>query len=293
LTGGQVATYHGRLIQAYFHSSSGGHTESNANVWGGAPLPYLHGVCDPGDYTSANPNRAWSVSMTGAAVGERVRRETGHRIGSAVLFTGVTRTPSGRIAAATVVGSNGRVRVSGDTLAAALGLRDTKVWIDVNRNVRRPLRHRYDALGCGPGMPDTSQVHTHGVARQRFSRGTLYHVAKRHRTYWLYGGIERAYVDRHETAGVLGPPRSDVERIRGCARCLRALFDRGAIYSKPGAGLHVLFGRVVWAYFGHGGTSTLGVPTSGIRSRGRTTSATFEHGSIKCPRSGRCVVRRR
>src|SRR5207249_3565900 len=49
----QIVAYHGVPIQAYYSSSSGGHTESNDAVWGGAPLPYLRGVCDPGDDTSA------------------------------------------------------------------------------------------------------------------------------------------------------------------------------------------------------------------------------------------------
>src|SRR5207244_11856832 len=97
----EVVTYRGALIQAYFSSSSGGHTESNANVWGGAPLPYLHGVCDPGDFSAAHSNRAWTASMTASTIAVRIHAATGRGIGSVRRFTDGARSRSGRIPAIT------------------------------------------------------------------------------------------------------------------------------------------------------------------------------------------------
>jgi stage II sporulation protein D len=45
-TAGIVATYGGLLIQALFHSTSGGHTANNEDVFSSAPVPYLRGVVD-------------------------------------------------------------------------------------------------------------------------------------------------------------------------------------------------------------------------------------------------------
>lgn len=45
-TSGQVITYKGEIICAYFFSTSGGHTEAPENVWYSS-LPYLEGVEDP------------------------------------------------------------------------------------------------------------------------------------------------------------------------------------------------------------------------------------------------------
>lgn len=45
-TSGQVMTYNGNIICAYFFSTSGGHTEAPENVWYSS-LPYLKGVEDP------------------------------------------------------------------------------------------------------------------------------------------------------------------------------------------------------------------------------------------------------
>ena len=80
-TAWQAVTYGGKPIAAFYSSSSGGHTESNEAVWGGAPLPYLRGRCDPGDYTPANPNRIWTVQMNGVGVGNGVSAYTGVNIG--------------------------------------------------------------------------------------------------------------------------------------------------------------------------------------------------------------------
>ena len=46
---GEVATYQGQIINAYFHSNSGGTTETISNVWGGADLPYLQSVETSGE----------------------------------------------------------------------------------------------------------------------------------------------------------------------------------------------------------------------------------------------------
>lgn len=44
-----IHTYSGgRAIQAYYHSSTGGATENNDDVWGGVPFPYLRSKPDPG-----------------------------------------------------------------------------------------------------------------------------------------------------------------------------------------------------------------------------------------------------
>lgn len=41
---GEVITYEGKVINAFFHANSGGMTENVSNVWGGKDLPYLNPV---------------------------------------------------------------------------------------------------------------------------------------------------------------------------------------------------------------------------------------------------------
>ena len=46
---GEVATYEGQIINAFFHSNSGGTTETATNVWRGGNYPYLQSVETSGE----------------------------------------------------------------------------------------------------------------------------------------------------------------------------------------------------------------------------------------------------
>lgn len=48
-TAGEVITYDGKPIDAFFHSNSGGTTEIPVNVWGGSDFPYLQVVETSGE----------------------------------------------------------------------------------------------------------------------------------------------------------------------------------------------------------------------------------------------------
>lgn len=61
-TRGEVLMWSNKLIMAVYHSTCGGRTTSNENVWIGNPLPYLIGVEDNGS-CSASPHREWEYSI--------------------------------------------------------------------------------------------------------------------------------------------------------------------------------------------------------------------------------------
>ena len=48
-TSGKIITYNGEPINAFFHSNSGGVTESSVNIWGGVDYPYLKSVETAGE----------------------------------------------------------------------------------------------------------------------------------------------------------------------------------------------------------------------------------------------------
>lgn len=48
-TQGKIITYEGKVINAFFHSNSGGKTETPINVWGGSNYPYLQAVQTDGE----------------------------------------------------------------------------------------------------------------------------------------------------------------------------------------------------------------------------------------------------
>lgn len=233
----KVALSGGQPISAFYSSSSGGFTENIENVWTGAsPQPYLKGVCDPGDYVSANPNRVWSTGMSGGEVASRLGRPGGMRRATKIQV--LERGVSGRVVRARVVGKDG----SGDTVSAnrdgwdlrgALGLRDTRFWVNQNRNITGPIRNKYDNLRCRPGPATSKQKKTNGGNFQRFKSGRIYWKDGAG-ARWLKGAILKKYLRVGGPGGRLGFPKTDVRKISGGR--LKAKFQGGVIICKTSTG---------------------------------------------------------
>ncbi|MFD1736814.1 SpoIID/LytB domain-containing protein [Bacillus salitolerans] len=66
------ALYNGRPIAAYFHSSSGGHTENSENVWSGT-VPYIRAVLDDYDRHSSNTHHYnWTAVAPNNSIKEKL-----------------------------------------------------------------------------------------------------------------------------------------------------------------------------------------------------------------------------
>jgi stage II sporulation protein D len=130
-TRGLVATYDGEPIQAFFHSSSGGYTESAANVWG-RDIPYLQAVKD---YDQDSPNYEWKKEFTKTQL-EKLLSQGGYRVGE---LKGIRLLPraeapskwspdrgtSGRVKRITFRGSKNSVTLTGSQVRSLLGLNST------------------------------------------------------------------------------------------------------------------------------------------------------------------------
>lgn len=113
-TRGQVLTYGGEVIQAYFHSTSGGWTENNENVWGGTPLPWLRGVASP--YETDSPHWEWRTkSYTKEQMAAILNQDSRTAVGTLQTIKIVGRGVSGRVTSVQVIGSSGVKTVSGPT----------------------------------------------------------------------------------------------------------------------------------------------------------------------------------
>jgi stage II sporulation protein D len=117
-TRGEVLRYQGKVIVAYFHSTSGGHTENNENIFeGDTPRPYIRGVPDPWD--KASPYHRWRVYYSARRLGNALG------VGRLRSVNVTKRGVSGRIVSATFRGRNGRNRLHGwSGIRSRLGLRD-------------------------------------------------------------------------------------------------------------------------------------------------------------------------
>jgi SpoIID/LytB domain protein len=287
-----VVISRGSVIQAFYAASDGGHSENVEDVWhGGNPnyaISYLRGVCDTGEYTSANPYKRWTKTYTAAQVTSRLAQDTGS-IGTVTGFAAVRRGNSGRIMAITVIGTSGRATITGADLRSDLGLLDTRVWINGDRTITGRVRAKYDSLRCAPGLPTSSTLVLNGGARQWFTRSGIYRNTRANVTVWLRGAVYIEYRRVGDATGILGLPKRSPARARSRSACrptcIRADFQHGAIWAKPGVGTHALWGRVYRSYLGRGGSGgPLGFPrTRPRRTPNGSVRASFEHGTITCP----------
>lgn len=147
-TRGQVMTYNGNLIVAYFHANSGGHTEGSENVWG-AELPYL--VARPDRYSAGAPGSTWEYFLPYGEAQRLLGRYGIHVSGvKGFLFNG--RTPSGRIQDVSVVSDSGTWNMSGNNFRLAVGSTKLKsMCFDAARQDQGVL-FQGSGFGHGVGM---------------------------------------------------------------------------------------------------------------------------------------------
>ena len=307
-TEGRVVTYQGSVIQAFYAASDGGHSDSVQDVWHGGnsayAIPWLTGVCDPGEWTSANPWKKWTKTVDDATLTSDLRPYTGS-IGTVTTFSHIVHADGGRIMTAVAVGGSGTATVTGSELRAALGLPDDRMWIGQDRLVRGALRTAYDGLMCGPGLPASPRRSVPGGSQQFFARGGLYRNGDHDLTVWLRGAMDDEYRAVGSGSGVLGVPISAVQVLGdgttttsvasagslGCV-CKRVDFAHGRVYWKKGLGAYALWGPVLSTYLGVGGAAgSLGFPTTRVLPRADGGErAAFEHGRIACPAGQACSV---
>jgi stage II sporulation protein D len=166
-TAGQVLTFNGQIIEAVFHSSSGGHTENVEDIWS-SPRPYLRGVAD---FDHHAPVFQWQEQFSAAEIRERI---TG--VGNILSITPTEWTPRGRIVSVQVVGDQGTRVISGTDLRRSLGLRSTLFAIvpqmgrlaSAGGSGSLPVTFYINGRGFGHGV-GLSQWGAYGMAAQGYT----------------------------------------------------------------------------------------------------------------------------
>ncbi len=113
-----VLTHDGKLINAVFHSSSGGVTEASGAVWS-KQLPYLVSVQD---HDSHSPVHKWEVIFTPDQL-----KKAFHEVNGVNHVEVLRATATGRVSMARVYGPSGQLVLSGRDVRSRLGLKSTQV----------------------------------------------------------------------------------------------------------------------------------------------------------------------
>ena len=95
-----------KIINAVYHSSNGGYTESAKNVWG-TDWPYLQAVPDHFEDLSAANNGIWSFEYSGADI-TWILQNKGYSIGPVVDANVDQYTPAGNVYRVTFTDSSGK-----------------------------------------------------------------------------------------------------------------------------------------------------------------------------------------
>jgi len=121
-TRGQFIFYGSEIIPAYYHSTSGGYTENNENVWGGSPRPYLRGVPSPWEENS--PWWSWSTRVfSRAELSQILGSDERTNVGLIQKIEIINRGVSGRVIAIKLTGSNGQKIITGQTFRQIVNLK--------------------------------------------------------------------------------------------------------------------------------------------------------------------------
>jgi stage II sporulation protein D len=120
-TAGEVLTYDGKTILAFYSASTGGRTESVQDAFPGrAPVPYLVSVRDP--YDTISPAHRWHLRLRLQALASR--------LGFAATDVLVQHDTAGHATQVELVGAHGNETITGDAFAQALDLRSSRFSIE-------------------------------------------------------------------------------------------------------------------------------------------------------------------
>ncbi|KAB0666912.1 SpoIID/LytB domain-containing protein [Oryzomonas japonica] len=116
-TAGEVLTYEGAVIQAFYHSNCGGKTEAAENVWG-ASIPYLKGVdCQ---YCLLSSSSSWDQRLPLRELEGRLRA-AGFKAAGLTDIRGGARNNRGRLKTVIAVVQRGDIAITGDQFRKAVG----------------------------------------------------------------------------------------------------------------------------------------------------------------------------
>ncbi len=164
-TAGEVLTYNGTIIEALFHSSSGGHTENVEDVWS-TRVPYLRAVQD---YDQSAPVYSWNKIINRSELGNIVG------LGPIIAVNPVGKpTAGGSYRQLEFVSSGSRKRVTTENLRDSLNLRSAKITIvpqtittkSNSKDQTTSFVIQGKGFGHGLGM---SQYGAKGMAEQGFN----------------------------------------------------------------------------------------------------------------------------
>lgn len=143
----EILVYNGKVIQAFFHSTSGGKTASNENVWpSGKPIPYLRSV-DDSENGTISPRHSWILELT--------KNEFSKLAGFEVDKIDILEIGEGRVKYLELIGKI-KKKVTGEELRRIIGVTKLNSTMFTLSEIEDKYIFTGNGFGHGLGMPQYS-----------------------------------------------------------------------------------------------------------------------------------------
>ena len=172
-TKGKIITYEGKPINAFFHSNSGGQTETTINVWGGDGYPYLQSVATAGE--DAYSQYASEVTLSKQSFIDKIRESHSDfsiDFNEENCIQILEYTEGARVKTIKI----GNLNFSGVEVRSMLGLKSANFSVNIEGD-----NIKFSVIGYGHGV-GMSQTGADSMAKQ----GSNYEEIIKH----FYTGVE-------------------------------------------------------------------------------------------------------
>lgn len=186
-TTGEVLVHDGRLIEAVYYASSGGHTANNEDVWDATEvLPYLRGKRDPYE---RSPHARWTVSVPRRTLLSKLSANQG------VEVTGITlgdRSRDGRVTYVNLITKDGRKR--------RMQANAFRLFVNQNLSAKSLKSTLFDARRRGNNYVFSGRGFGHGVG---LSQWGAHEMAKQGHSYrdilgFYYTDVAIEHIDSNQ-----------------------------------------------------------------------------------------------
>jgi stage II sporulation protein D len=140
----------GKPVQAFFHSSCGGHTERPEHVWKSSNDPDVFGVISDGSYCSEDPHYKWQLTLGYNVLRAKLKR-AGFRIRDIKKISVLQKSESGRVEVFNIETSRGEIEVGGNRFRLAIGPELLRSTLLTNMKVGKKSVY-FEGRGWGHGV---------------------------------------------------------------------------------------------------------------------------------------------
>jgi stage II sporulation protein D len=140
----------GKPVQAFFHSSCGGHTELPEHVWKSSYPSDVFGVVSDGSYCSDDPHYKWQLSVPYTTLRARLKR-AGFQIRDIKSISILQKSASGRAETFILETSKTQIEVAGNRFRLALGPEALRSTLLVNMKAGKKSVF-FEGRGWGHGV---------------------------------------------------------------------------------------------------------------------------------------------